>query len=65
MEGTKIYDESNQELANIIKTLGTDKTEINWNKLDERTKGALNTAISEVTHRRQREIQSIILGVQK
>lgn len=64
MEGKKIYEDSSAELASIRKTLGSDSTTIHWNKLDERTKEALNRAVSDVVLRRQREIQSITLGVQ-
>lgn len=64
MEGNKIYEESGKELARIKKTLASDSTVINWNKLDERTKQDLNTAVTKVICERQREVEKITLGVQ-
>ena len=64
MEGKKIYTTSEEELAKIRKSLGTDTTVINWDKLDERTKHDLNRAVTDVVLDRQKEVQKITLGVQ-
>lgn len=64
MEGKKIYDDSYAELSKIRKSLGSDSTTINWDKLDGETKSQLLQSIREVTVKRSKDIEKVILGVQ-
>lgn len=64
MEGVKIYEESNKELHRIIKQSGSDEIRIDVSKLDSTTKGEMITAIRNVAHKRVKEIEKVILGVQ-
>ena len=64
MEGVKIYEESNKELHRIIKQSGSDEIRNDVSKLDSTTKGEMITAIRNVAHKRVKEIEKVILGVQ-
>jgi hypothetical protein len=65
MEGVTIYEESKTEVQRILKTMGSDAFEINAAKLDTNTKEQLLVAINDVLSRRSREIDKVILGVNK
>lgn len=64
MESTKIYEDSKEELKKIYKSMGNSSLEINFDKLDTKTRDLLTTAISNVVSKRMRDIDAVILGVQ-
>ena len=63
MEGTKTYEDSKTEITRILKFMGSRNFSVDTDKLDERTKSELLTAMRDVLTKRSREIDSVILGV--
>lgn len=64
MESKNIYEISRDEIVKIRKNLSSDSVTINLSKLDSNTKEQLITAITDVTSKRLKDIDKVVLGVQ-
>ena len=64
MESKQIYEESRDELCKISKELSANHVDIDFSKLDAKTREALVTAIQNVISNRLRDIDAVVLGVQ-
>ena len=62
MEGNSVYKDSYDELKRIRKQLGSSKITINLEKLDENSKHAIITVLSDIIARRSAAVNAIISG---
>ena len=62
MEGNSVYKDSYDELKRIRKQLGSSKIIINLEKLDELSKNAIISALSEAIARREVQVNATISG---
>lgn len=65
MEGNNVLQKSYEYLVKLQKANATDNITIDYTKLDNKTRNIITKALDDSIRNRKRELQSLLLGVNK
>lgn len=65
MEGNNVIKNSYDYLVKLQRANATDNISIDYTKLDQKTKNIITKALDDVISKRKRELQSLLIGVNK